>query len=447
MTKISYVSGIAPTGQNTAAADYLLKGEAPVKGLDLGVFDYLQMTEGEATLQLLKKQAMMYAASYPSLRINWKGVFVNPYTQAQAIIDDAIYNGLHLNFDSSDFNRLANATAGHFDGLVYAAKTAAAAYYPATDMMLYRDRTNAGQGTDPSVQIGEIISLENCQRWERLMNWTGGETPTVKKMFSKETFQMEWFAQTISDADCQKRLEYRDAFNKYLPDSAPQLLYHFVTDAFLRGGVNPLDAVSLANVVNKKAWHSGGVEMFSNVSTLSTSVLTEWLKTGIMAAHQKQGIAPLTPEEALMSFRDDPESWNRSLLGDESRGYRIGEPITLTTLIIIAIAVFLAGGLVQIFQGKEPTAWKYALDLFQKVISPSGTDWKPSGFPTGGTGTNTGGGVTCPVGYTKNAAGLCVPTVTTPTASSTISTKTMVLIGGGVAAAAGLYLLSDNKKA
>lgn len=444
MTKIAYVSGIQAVAKENP--DYLLRGEVAVKDLDLGTIDYLQMTEGEMRLQLLKQQAKMYAASFPSLKVNYGGSMVNPYVQAQRLIEDAIYNGLHLNFDSTGFEKLSDVTGSMFDGLRIAAREAARMANPSSDTMMYSDRRSAMSGTDPIKQIGEIITLDTCQSYER---YDYGVLPEGEgmDMYSPELQRYAQFKDIGFDADCLKRMEYRDQFNKFLPDHSSQLLYHFVTDSFLRGGTEgALDSISLANIVNKKAWHSGGVEMFSNISTLSQPILTEWIRTGIMQANQKQGIAPLTPEEVLIQYRDIPESWNYSILGDASKDYRIGIiPILIQIAILIIATSIAAAGLIQVLRGQEPTAYSYANDLFQKVLSPAGTDWKVQ-LPGGGL--PTGGGVTCPTGYKKNASGICVPITASGSTSTAFSKKNLIIGGAVLAAGAGLYLAtSDNKKA
>jgi hypothetical protein len=447
MTRVSVIGklGLIEKG-GYANQHHKIYGETQTKGIAPPMIDYLQMSSGETWAQLLKAQADMLALSYPSLKVNFEGTQINPYAQAGMLINDAIYKGLHNNLDVARFDRLATVTGGHFDGLAQAIRLAKNMAAPASDLIMLKDRNSLLQGIDPMKQIGEIVTLDNCQRFSLARGASGGDT----RMFSTETHQMEWFNSLGTDANCLTRIEYRKAFNEALPNSSHQLIYNWVTDDFLRQGLKgQLDSVAIAQIVNKATWHRGGIEVFANVSTINKQLIAEWVKTSIMGANQRIGLAPMTPEEILVLMRDTPEGWGINVeKGDPGKDFKVGAiPFLVALGVFILSCLIGVAGLIQVLQGKEPTAFRYATDLFQKVLSPSPSDFNIPNItlPTGtGTGNNP---IPCPAGYTRNAQGQCVKTTTG--AGSGMSQNTMIAIGAGAVLLGGLYLATkdDNKKA
>jgi hypothetical protein len=447
MTKISYVGRVGLPDKRSYEGQHLAwYGEEQTAGLQPPMIDYLQTSSGEMWAQLLKAQAQMYALSYPSLKVNFEGTVVNPYVQAGRIIDDSIAKGLHRYFDPTKIDRLA-ALSPAFASVASALRQAANMAAPASDLLMLKGRDSLLRGTDPDKQIGEIVTLDNCTRWER-DNFADIGRGGARSMYSTELGRNAVFVPRGTDELCIHKMEYRDEFNKSLPDSSHQLIYNWVTDGFLREGVKgSLDSVAIAKIVNKASRQTGGIEVFANVSKIEQNLIAEWVKTGVMGANQRKGLAPKTPEELLVIFRDTPEGWDINVeKGREENDFKINPiPFLIQIAILVVGSIIAIGGLIQILQGKEPTAFRYVTELFSKVLSPSPSDFNIPNvtLPTGGTGS----GGTCPTGFTKNAAGLCVPIVTTPSKTG-LSTNTMLAIGGAVVVAGGIYLATkdDTKK-
>jgi len=321
-------------------------------------------------------------------------------------INDAVYKGL-ANFT---FTGLWNNEENEVARAIRVLKTKT---NPANGVAL-STRRNPSIGTD----LIELDGYESCQQF--LNNNYGMSYGSCVK--------------AIDAANEYKRL-LNDP-NKGLEKASLQFLYNWVTAADLNNEELPFENRY------KMRQHKEHVFELERLTGLSSLNIAGWLHLGIMRRTALKVGEVMTPEDLIQFLKDNLDT--PILDVNDPRGEQIGSVVLIIAIAVLVLASFIGvSGLIQVAQGKEPTAFKYISQLSTLTNSPGGSDFVKKItdiLPNGGGSTGT----TCPTGSTKNAAGACVPNATTNTSSGfEFSLDNPLVIGGGaVALATGIYFLT-----
>lgn len=361
-------------------------------------FDYAKYTEGEFDVLIEREKKKLYAAMYPDspMQKQWQ--------KSINRIDNALYNGLY-NFA---FTGLWSSEESQVAKAIQRAKSLT---NPANGAFL-SNRRNPSVGVDPLIPIED--SYEKC------------------KIFLNNNYGTTYGSCVVAvDAANRWKTQLNDP-DKGLEKASHQFLYNWVTN-------NDLNNESLAFENRyKMRLHRENIFELERLSGLSSENLANWISLGVMRRSALKLGEVMSPEQTIAFLKQYTET--PILEVGDPRADALGNPLLIIAIAVLILAAFIGvSGLVQVSQGHEPTAFKYISQLSALTNSPGGKDWISKAIdilPTGG-GSTTGG---CPVGYKKNAAGLCVKNGGATTGGSGFSlTDPLVIAGGAVVLAGGIY--------
>lgn len=347
MTKISYIAGIG-----------LDESAQRAEGIKPAPFiPYLSLTKGEMQLALMKEQAQILAGYYGDPK----------YKQAEAMLDNALYRGVHG----------ATPYMGAYDpaltGVVKAINAARRNTRPASSDGLPR----AG-GYMKGIHIGEAVIPIEQRRFECLKA-AGADT---KKML--ECYRLASIEKILNDGleNCGQYLAYG-----YLPKN------------------NNLPQNANLKIFNQELAQAD----ISRVGKFDLSLTQQWLNVGMMRKNAE--VAKINPygwvdtnailmalpeagqKEVIQVFNTSATKWtagNQAAVGNQLaaivRKYKapgVGEPLTVTIAVITAITALI--GAVSEF-AKKIKAEK--MDAFAQVngfgsrpFGPEEGDWDLDGIP------------------------------------------------------------------
>lgn len=408
MTKIAYVSSIKTPGDTSAATATPSKGTAIAPPQYI---NYIRMSEAELLTTLGRENMRILVSTYPQApqaaawqrNIERADSFLKGHTVSMAGIQGEIEQ--------------------EFMGFLEYAST--------------KPQAAVGKRGNSS-RIGDI-EFEDCGLESGYWDYDPDRTDGSMIFYPANP---DYYNCLLRNA----RLKgIQNAINKYIESCGHHVLYNFIPN------LNDVPQI----VAIKGNYHNAFITETMRLSGLSREAVTLWLRNGVMRKNAEKGIGALTPEQAialLAEGQDDPrfDISNRDLYPEPPR---IGVLDPLTIGLIIALSSLLVRAYVLTLQYKIAMAEKDGTAFAASSLallgtfeaSPETKDFKfGGGNNTGGGGTG-GGGVLlkCEDGYTRNpTTKLCEKDK-----AEGLSTKTMLMIGGGLAAAAGLFLLSsDNKK-
>jgi hypothetical protein len=306
------------------------------------------MTDGELSLQLLKRQVELKLLVNPSNKdLLW----------AKEKIEDAIYKGVHT------------ISKGWFTGFLSDGKQAVAQkiveasnrFAPASSFQILRDRDTALKGTDPIGQL-EMLDCSNVQRY-RIVRFEGG------RPIQEET--QEWKNCQFS-AERDKQNTFRGALNQHFEKGSALPLYEFVSqDELVK--TNLRDPMAAAKIIN----HKRSITDVSQLTAVARDNMRAWQRNGIIAQGIQKGLGAKDPEFLIQELQNNPTSGSYDEQGRRISGISgINEPISLLmTAIIIAVSAVAFAGIVQVFKGEEPTAFRYLGEVLGEGTKAIGTDW------------------------------------------------------------------------
>jgi len=235
--------------------------------------------------------------------------------------------------------------------------------------------------------------------------------------------------------DIQYKNELRSSLNNNLEKASHSPLYEFIVPSDYTK-IKAVDAV-LGDKIQR---HRMFADFVSPQAGLERDNVRLWMRNGIKAQNgtSSQNIGALTPEDSILALASNP---NLGYLNGAPHIGDFGISIAIAIAIIIIASIVPIIALIQVIQGKEPTALQYLSTLTNLAGVGMGKDFAGAAgkiILPNGTGTGTGTGDTpCPTGFTKNAAGVCVPDVPAP--GKTDLPEWALPVG---AAAAAYFLLS-----
>lgn len=237
-----------------------------------------------------------------------------------------------------------------------------------------------------------------------------------------------------------KKKGVQDALNEYLEKSGHHVLYNFI------GNLN-----DTTNIVAQKGFlHQNYVQEIKTISGLSRDAVLLWIRNGIEDANARKGLGILNPEATIQKLMEGAGD-DRFDIENPSQFPNIGiDPVTVG--LIIALCVLLVKA--------QAVALSFILALKQKdatiftatALNLLGTEKaSPNAKTDFNIGTNNGGNggiiTPCQTGYTRNAAGTCVPIVL-PSTNTTLglTKKQWTLVGAGGGLLLGGMLIFSGKK-
>lgn len=385
MTKISTITGMVKRPYYNQNA---VSGNVPQQP----TLDYAALSSGELRLALIRRQLDILTTVHPD------NAATKERLQAMTRIDNVLTQGVH-GLGSLTGSFWWGGEAGRIASEI---KKAVKRSYPAS-----YNHVNTRQGGVNGAF--ELLSENSCSMEEIARRMQGAPQSVIDAAY--------WACQRDAQnnlADVKFKNELRSQLNNNLETSAHAPLYEFLTPAQYTG-VNNVDAV----LGDKIGLHRYFANFISSQAGLEKDNVRLWMRNGIMAQNgQYSELGALSPEETIIALAANPN------VGIQNNQPHIGEPITVVILITIkVVAIILAASIavvaiIQAIRGKEPTAFQYMSSLGNIIGLGTGKDWTGAAqkviLPDGSTNTGTGPGATCPTGFTKNAAGVCVPDVPAP---------------------------------
>lgn len=334
-------------------------------------FDYLQMTDGELSLQLLKRQLELRLQGDPlsSYAKSWKWAIKK--------LEDAIYKGLH-NFTPNWFTSFGLNDEER--KIIAAISKASKRFGSASSFQILSDRATALHGTDPIGQL-QMLNCSEVQRY-RIVRFEGG-LPIQEETAEWTKCQNQL---TSPNSELSKQNRFRSALNEHFEKSSALPLYEFISQEELVR-LNSIDPILVSKVVN----HKRSITDTAQLTAVSRDNIRAWQRNGVIAQSLSRGIGAKDPEQIISDLKANPDMGRYDERGVKIAGIEgIGDPITLIAIaVIIAISAISFAGIVQTFRGEEPTAFRYMGEVLSEGTKAVGADWK-SGNPN--NGGNNGGG-------------------------------------------------------
>lgn len=322
--------------------------------------DYANMTDGQLRLALIREQLGILAGYYPEDKQWLKG-----------------YNQL------SDY--LSSGVSGQKIGEKYLIP------------FLKNEISRAKWMTQKASSVnGLLVPMEDCNRYENMFEDPYGN-------ITRNIQEPEY-------TNCLRDNRYKKLLNEHLEETSHHVLYRFVENPNLEPNV----------VATKSVSHKLAIQKLCQITGLSESNMTTWIRTGILRTNSKHGAPVMQPEKTIETMR----------IGiPYQEAERVGEPISVTLIALakvlgaitaaIAAAKALLGGMEPTDRQKMESASNYfGLNEF----GPGESDYENWGNNSGnGTGGGSGNG-----GNGGTGGGDFLSTLTSP--------DNLPLVVGGVAA-------------
>jgi hypothetical protein len=378
MTKIATVGSLKKVRSNISSLNDN-KGQRPEATMPF--FNYLTVTDGEASMHIVDQRLWLYDSIFPEKKKIW--------AKGRAMIANALYNSKGLGIHgATPFLMNRHDELMFVSRAIQEAKTRIA---PAADV--YFGREDLRLGLNPDMQIaginGDNTIFEDVLEAYREIN----PDCFFRRYDTDEGYSEKW--ELVANSDCKLSFDLMVKLNTILPKNSHNGLYMFMP---LNEANDPrLTPAVTASKVND---HLKYLAALQNTAKVSKSNLMMWIKNTVMHRNSFNGIPSITPEDNIKMLRANP-TWSVEENWNNAEQDRIGCEIFCIILVIIVSGKVL-GGLIQICQGKEPTAFQGldAIALRAMDFAASGTDFK-------GLGTNTGGGTGSGNGGTKETKETC----------------------------------------
>lgn len=339
MTKLTYIHGIPSSewtdrGRNVAAPTYM---------------NYSAMTEGELRAALVYDQLKIYSEFYPENQ---------DYRRAAAVLQDAIFTGLHG--PSLPNSALSGGQAYAFARTLL--ERSRRLTQPAAHYMV--NRPAIGKGRDDF--FDPVAALELFGALASLVGHPDQVTEKQPQVgFLLPILGISLFAKKKKEpTTAELQAKYQKLLNEKLEGSSHHILYNFVANPNAESGT----------VAAKTLNHRLAVAKWAEITGLSEENIRQWLRNGVLRGNAKQGIAPLTPEDSIETLRVGVPQKNASA----SSG--VGEPITIGLVIAILSAisgaVAVTAQLINSLEARDSLRFKSSLgDIGLTPFGPEETDW------------------------------------------------------------------------
>ena len=273
MTNISYIHGI----KNIPLNEFKDRGNEVIN-VKKAYIPYLQVTEGEANLLLLKEQLKVYAAFYPEYKDIKKGI---------SMVDNAIQSGVHNGIG------FVGVVPDSLQKIAQLIRIAVNQENPASKYSFNTRNLNTGINEDV-VNITTIDEEWKCQRaavitlnrkyyGNNVANWLPNE---VWFKFPKCDFDAQKCAEVQEELDkCKFNIFLEKLLNDKIEDSSHHVLYKSVSGAY--------SGISGTNMAFKRILHISGVEAIANLAGVNKSLVSNWTEIGISRKNAERGAGPL----------------------------------------------------------------------------------------------------------------------------------------------------------
>lgn len=408
MTKISTITGMVNRPYYNQNA---VSGNVP----EQPVLDYAALSSGELRLALIRRQLDILTSVHPDNSLT------NERKQAMTRIDNILTQGVH-GLGSLTGSFWWGGEAGRIASEI---KKAVKRSYPAS-----YNHVNTRQGGVNGAF--ELLSENSCSMEEIARRMQGAPQSVIDAAY----YNCQRDAQA-NLRDVQAKNEIRSALNNDLEKSSHSPIYEFLLgDQYTQ--IKNVDAV-LGDKIQK---HRAFADFIVQTAGLEKDNVRLWMRNGIMAqnaASAETSLGALSPEDSILLLASHPTLEYRN--GQPHIGVVLTVGMAIAWAIIAIAAAIAINSIIQTIQKREPTALNYIGSLATLAGIGSGKDFAGQAgkilLPNGTGNTGTGPGTTCPTGFTKNAAGVCVPDVPAP--GKTDLPEWALPVG---AAAAAYFLLS-----
>ena len=376
MTKIATIGGLKTRSNYSNLNDN--QGKRPDAVMPF--FNYLTVTDGEASLQLAKQRLWLYDSIMPEKSHIW--------AKGKDLIDNALYNKNGLGVHGfTPFLGIQNDELRFVSRAIIDAKKRTA---PAAD--LYLGRQDIRKGLNPDIAIAGIKG-ENDTVWDNVLEAYKQLNPGCFRMDTAVYAGHPYPTVTndFTNFDCQTTFELMVKLNTQIPKTSHNGIYAFMPFADAN---NPL--LTPPTTSAKVNDHRKYIAALQNTAKVSNSNLTTWIRNAVMHKNSFNGNSSITPEANIQDLRVNAENpkWSVSNNWNDSEAQaQIGfcvDPISCALLIVIIIVCAKSlGGIIQICKDKEPTSFQGLDDIALRALdfSASGSDF--AGLKGGKTDTKT----------------------------------------------------------
>jgi len=359
MTKISYIHGVP---QNEVADRS--KSVRPKTFLSAD-----KMTDGQMYLALLRDRVRIFGDFYG-----------NPaYKQAESMIDNALYAGVHGNISFTGDMR---------DPVLQAV---------AAQIKRSKGATRSAMGLDRGInaRIGDLAQLaaipllgdgsaSAAERWAYSEVWKKyrpyfnawkppfKETDSFLAMGAKSVKWPNDDVKTKILGYFSDRVDYFKSqnvviqvYNDSLEKSAHHLLYH---------NLNPKWAAMPTRVDVKRILHGGGVSALAQAGDFSQQNMSLWVENGVLRKNIERGIGPENSVNASFILASGNSDAYKSNYDAAIAGAWTPEKIIALVTAITAALGAMAGIVVSV-RSKRPAAFGAANNLGTEPFSAQTTDW------------------------------------------------------------------------
>jgi hypothetical protein len=373
MTKIATIGNLCRNVRSNISSLNDNRGQRP--DAEMPFFNYLTVTDGEASLQLAKQRLWLYDSIFPEKQKAWE--------KGKALIDNALYQknniGVH---GATPFLGLLDDDLRFVGQAIRDAKKRTA---PAAD--IYFGRDDVRKGLNPEMQTvgiqginGENTVFDDVFKAYKEMNPGCFRLDTWSKPYP-------FLTDDFVNSECRTTFDLMVKLNTQIPTTSHNGLYIFMPFADAND-----PRLTPATTAAKVRDHQKYFEVMQNISKVSNTNLNTWLKNAVMHKNSFNGNPSVTPEDNIRMLRANPNQSTREHW-DGSDSDKIGIAPLILLVIIIACGKLLIG-MVQVLKDKEPTALQGLDDIAKRALdfTASGTDFK--GIGTGASGGGTGAGQT-----------------------------------------------------
>ncbi len=384
MTKIATIGNLYRNVRSNISSLNDNRGQRPEA--EMPFFNYLTVTDGEASLQLARQRLWLYDSIFPEKQKAW--------AKGKALIDNALYNskgqGIH---GTMPFLGLLDDDLRFVGQAIRDARKRTA---PAADIYIGRD--DLRRGLNPEIATAGLkgINGENTIFDDVLAAYKEMKPDCFYQVVNRMTDKVRW---EMLGGECAASFELMVKLNTQIPATSHCGMYIFMPFADAN---NP--NLTPATTAAKVRDHQKYFEVIQNISKISSVNLKTWTKNAVMHKNSFNGIESITPEDNIKLLRLNP-TWSTRDNWNNSEQDKIGLPLFAIILIIIVAGKVMIG-MVQALQGKEPTALQGLDDIAKRSMDfvASGTDFQGIGTGGGGAGQTDEQKCNARTGYKWNKA-------------------------------------------
>jgi hypothetical protein len=345
MAKIDYLHGVSAavhTGRAKPSASERI-ANAPKSVLPKTFIDYTAMTEGQLTLGLLDQLTRLQSAYYGD--------------------PDGMYQkALNIIYQTAKDPHRISGHVGYIDPQLYG-------------LMNYIEyaRERSKPAGIASAHIGDFASdrkaiMDACKhaRAEQAKTRTKNcgfpashtcleENKRAEAYIPKKLDGSVWNKNDLSVfiKNCSEQIFFMDAYNQYLENTSPHLLYEFADRSILTGTAN-----------FKANNHRLSNSTMARYSKLDRANIVLWERLGISRISASKGLADISPEGLIRQWRT---------VGKD----QIGDPVTVGAIIFAAIG--FASKLIDLLITKQASIISDMRGFGSKEFGPEAGDFEGTG--------------------------------------------------------------------